>query len=128
MPSESSKSKAAKTMASNGTSPSQRSQAAKVLGSAGGQSRGSGSGSGTKSASSAKSGGSKSQPKTDGRGRVTAMAAQQTSQATLNKYKMEAARELGITLGQGKMSRQQAGQIGGRVVKKMVAAYEKGQK
>jgi len=43
----------------------------------------------------------------------------------MNKYKMEAARELGITLGHGKLTRKQAGQIGGRVVQKMVKAYEK---
>jgi len=47
----------------------------------------------------------------------------------MQRYKMEAAQELGINLGgSGKLTRQQAGQIGGRVVKKMVAAYEKGSK
>jgi hypothetical protein len=38
---------------------------------------------------------------------------------------MEAAQELGFQLGTGRLTRKQAGQIGGRVVKKMVAAYEK---
>jgi len=47
----------------------------------------------------------------------------------MRQYKMEAAQELGINLnGSRKLTRQQAGQIGGRVVKKMVAAYEKGNK
>jgi len=59
---------------------------------------------------------------------VTAQAARHASQAAMQKYKMEAAQELGLTLGQGTLTRQQAGQIGGRVVKKMVAAYEKSNK
>jgi len=58
---------------------------------------------------------------------VTALASQKASQAAMRQYKMEAAQELGINLnGSRKLTRQQAGQIGGRVVKKMVAAYEKG--
>ncbi|MDR2753548.1 MAG: alpha/beta-type small acid-soluble spore protein [Oscillospiraceae bacterium] len=53
------------------------------------------------------------------------MAARQATQTALKQYKMEAAKELGISLNDGKkLTRQQAGQIGGRVVKKMVAAYE----
>ncbi|MDR0530727.1 MAG: alpha/beta-type small acid-soluble spore protein [Oscillospiraceae bacterium] len=56
---------------------------------------------------------------------MTAAAARQTSQQALQKYKMEAAQELGFQLGTGRLTRKQAGQIGGRVVKKMVAAYEK---
>jgi len=42
----------------------------------------------------------------------------------MNKYKMEAAQELGFSLGHGKLTRKQAGQLGGRVVRKMVEAYE----
>jgi len=60
-----------------------------------------------------------------GRGRVTSQAAQHATQAAMNKYRMEAAKELGYTPGQGKLTRKQAGQIGGRVVQKMVQAYEK---
>jgi len=47
----------------------------------------------------------------------------------MRQYKMEAAQELGISLdGSQKLTRRQAGQIGGQVVKKMVAAYEQGKK
>jgi len=60
---------------------------------------------------------------------VTSQAAQKATQAAMRQYKMEAAQELGINLdGSRKLTRQQAGQIGGRVVQKMVAAYEKGHK
>ncbi|MDR2525474.1 MAG: alpha/beta-type small acid-soluble spore protein [Oscillospiraceae bacterium] len=57
---------------------------------------------------------------------MTALAAKNVTQAALQKYKMEAAKELGIPLnGSKKLSRKQAGQIGGQVVRKMVRAYEK---
>ncbi|MDR1927349.1 MAG: alpha/beta-type small acid-soluble spore protein [Oscillospiraceae bacterium] len=45
----------------------------------------------------------------------------------MRQYKMEAAKELGINTKES-MTRKQAGQIGGQVVKKMVRAYEKGSK
>ena len=88
---------------------------------------------GTKSASAAKNSAAKKntsaaeKPAASGRGRVTALASQHATQAAMNKYKMEAAQELGIDLdGPGKLTRRQAGQIGGHVVRKMVAAYENG--
>jgi len=115
-PDASAKSQAAKTLASGNTSAANRSKAAKTLASGPRDTAG-------------KNSAAKTGAKPDGRGRVTSQAAQKTSQAALNQYKMEAAQELGIDLdGERKLTRQQAGQIGGRVVKKMVAAYEKGKK
>ncbi|MGI6497388.1 MAG: alpha/beta-type small acid-soluble spore protein [Oscillospiraceae bacterium] len=49
----------------------------------------------------------------------------------LNKFKMESANEVGVTLNQGyngHLTSQQAGSIGGQMVKKMIAAYENGLK
>lgn len=45
----------------------------------------------------------------------------------LNKVKMEAASEVGVTLKQGyngDLTSRQAGSIGGQMVKKMIEAYE----
>lgn len=46
----------------------------------------------------------------------------------LNKFKMEAAQEVGVTLKDGyngDLTSRQAGSIGGQMVKKMVEAYER---
>ncbi|MGG7163900.1 alpha/beta-type small acid-soluble spore protein [Clostridium ihumii] len=46
----------------------------------------------------------------------------------LNQFKMEAAREVGVTLKDGyngDLTSREAGSIGGQMVKKMVEAYEK---
>ena len=53
------------------------------------------------------------------------------AKATLNKIKMEAASEVGVDLKQGyngDLTSRQAGSIGGQMVKKMVKAYEEGNK
>ncbi len=45
----------------------------------------------------------------------------------LNKFKMEAANEVGVNLNQGyngDLTAKQAGSIGGQMVKKMVESYE----
>ncbi len=45
----------------------------------------------------------------------------------LNKFKMEAASDVGVTLKQGyngDLTSKQAGSIGGQMVKKMVESYE----
>ena len=45
----------------------------------------------------------------------------------LNKFKMEAAREVGVNLKQGyngDLTSKQAGSVGGQMVKKMIKAYE----
>ena len=45
----------------------------------------------------------------------------------LNKFKMEAASEVGVNLKQGyngDLTSRQAGSIGGQMVKKMIQAYE----
>lgn len=45
----------------------------------------------------------------------------------LEKFKMEAANEVGVTLNQGyngDLTSRQAGSIGGQMVKKMVESYE----
>ena len=49
----------------------------------------------------------------------------------MNKFKMEAANEVGVNLKQGyngDLTSRQAGSIGGQMVKKMVEAYENGLK
>ena len=49
----------------------------------------------------------------------------------LNRFKMEAANEVGVNLKQGyngDLTSRQAGSIGGQMVKKMVEAYENGLK
>ena len=45
----------------------------------------------------------------------------------MDRYKMEAAREVGVNLKQGyngDLTSQQAGSVGGQMVKKMIEAYE----
>ena len=49
------------------------------------------------------------------------------AKAALNKFKMEAANEVGVNLKQGyngDLTSKQAGSIGGQMVKKMVESYE----
>ncbi len=50
-----------------------------------------------------------------------------TRKAALEKFKMEAAREVGVSLDQGyngSLTSKQAGSIGGQMVKKMIESYE----
>jgi hypothetical protein len=50
------------------------------------------------------------------------------AKAALNKFKMQAASEVGVTLNQsgynGDLTARQAGSIGGQMVKKMIESYE----
>ncbi len=49
----------------------------------------------------------------------------------LDKFKMEAASEVGVNLKQGyngDLTSKQAGSVGGQMVKKMIEAYENGMK
>ena len=49
----------------------------------------------------------------------------------LNKFKMEAANEVGVNLKNGyngELTSKQAGSIGGQMVKKMIESYENGMK
>ena len=50
------------------------------------------------------------------------------AKAALDKFKMQAASEVGVTLNQsgynGELTSRQAGSIGGQMVKKMVESYE----
>ena len=49
----------------------------------------------------------------------------------LNKFKVEAASEVGVNLKQGyngDLTSRQAGSVGGQMVKKMIKAYEDGMK
>ena len=49
----------------------------------------------------------------------------------LNRFKMEAASEVGVNLKQGyngDLTSRQAGSVGGQMVKKMIEAYENGMK
>ena len=53
------------------------------------------------------------------------------AKAALNKFKMEAASEVGVNLKQGyngDLTSQQAGSVGGQMVKKIVASYKNGTK
>ena len=48
---------------------------------------------------------------------------------SMNRFKMEAANEVGVNLKQGynsDLTSRQAGSIGGQMVKKMIQAYENG--
>ena len=49
------------------------------------------------------------------------------ARAALDKFKMEAANEVGVTLKQGyngNITAREAGSVGGQMVKKMVESYE----
>ena len=49
------------------------------------------------------------------------------ARAALDKFKMEAANEVGVTLKQGyngDITAKQAGSVGGQMVKKMIESYE----
>lgn len=49
----------------------------------------------------------------------------------LNKFKMEAANEVGVNLKQGyngHLTSREAGSVGGQMVKKMIESYEKNMK
>ena len=53
----------------------------------------------------------------------------QEGRETLNKFKMEAANEVGVDLKKGyngSMTTREAGSIGGQMVKKMIQSYEQG--
>ena len=53
------------------------------------------------------------------------------ARAALEKFKMEAASEVGVNLKQGyngHLTSREAGSVGGQMVKKMIEAYENGMK
>ena len=53
------------------------------------------------------------------------------ARAAMDKFKMEAAAEVGVNLKQGyngDLSSREAGSVGGQMVKKMIEAYENGMK
>ena len=53
------------------------------------------------------------------------------ARAAMNKFKMEAASEVGVNLKQGyngDLTSKQAGSVGGQMVKKMIESYENGMK
>ena len=53
------------------------------------------------------------------------------AKAAMNKFKMEAASEVGVNLKQGyngDLTSREAGSVGGQMVKKMIEAYERGLK
>lgn len=50
------------------------------------------------------------------------------ARAAMDKFKMEAANEVGVTLQQGyngSLTSREAGSIGGQMVKKMIESYER---
>ncbi len=54
-----------------------------------------------------------------------------TARDAMEKFKMEAASEVGVNLKQGyngDLTSRQAGSVGGQMVKKMIEAYENGMK
>ena len=53
------------------------------------------------------------------------------ARAALDKFKMEAATEVGVNLKEGyngDLTSKQAGSVGGQMVKKMIESYEQGMK
>ena len=53
------------------------------------------------------------------------------ARAAMDKFKMEAASEVGVNLKEGyngALSSREAGSVGGQMVKKMIEAYENGMK
>ena len=53
------------------------------------------------------------------------------AQEAMNKFKMEAANEVGVDLKEGyngHLTSREAGSVGGQMVKKMIESYEKGMK
>ena len=57
------------------------------------------------------------------------MAINPNAKDALNRFKMEAASEVGVNLKQGyngDLTSKQAGSIGGQMVKKMIESYENG--
>ena len=53
------------------------------------------------------------------------------ARAAMDKFKMEAAAEMGVKLKQGyngDLTSREAGSVGGQMVKKMIEAYENGMK
>ena len=54
------------------------------------------------------------------------------AKAAMDKFKMQAASEVGVNLNQngynGELTSKQAGSIGGQMVKKMIESYEQGMK
>lgn len=53
------------------------------------------------------------------------------ARAALDKFKMEAANEVGVSLNKGyngDLTSKQAGSVGGQMVKKMIQSYENGMK
>ena len=53
------------------------------------------------------------------------------AKAAMNKFKMEAASEVGVNLKEGyngHLTSREAGSVGGQMVKKMIEAYEHGMK
>ena len=65
--------------------------------------------------------------KTSSRSKSTASSARDA----LNKFKIEAASEVGVDLKQGyngNLTSREAGSIGGQMVKKMIESYEKNMK
>ena len=54
-----------------------------------------------------------------------------SARAAMDKFKMEAANEVGVNLKQGyngDLTAKQAGSVGGQMVKKMIESYENGMK
>ena len=54
-----------------------------------------------------------------------------TAREAMDRFKMEAASEVGVNLKQGyngDLTSKQAGSVGGQMVKKMIEAYENGMK
>jgi hypothetical protein len=84
----------------------------------------------TKSSSSKKSASSSSSSTTTVKKTATVKTAPtKQGMATLERFKMEAANEVGVQLHNGyngNLTAKQAGAIGGRMVKKMVDSYKQG--
>ena len=67
------------------------------------------------------SGGSKSSANSKGKKKSGGSS---PARDALNRFKMEAASEVGVNLKSGSLSAKEAGSVGGQMVKKMIASYE----
>lgn len=79
----------------------------------------------------AKSSGSKRSSSTAKKTSSNSRAAVPEARDALNKFKMEAASEVGVNLKQGyngNLTSKEAGSVGGQMVKKMIESYEKNMK
>ncbi len=84
-----------------------------------------------KTAKSSATGTKTSSAKTTPKSTAKTTSKSSSAKDALNRFKMEAAREVGVNLKQGyngHLTSKQAGSVGGQMVKKMIKSYENSMK